>query len=89
MTRVGQDTFIGPEVRYLRSYDGAFLNCFEGHAVFVGPALYQRFSDKAFLTLAYSTQVAGRNHDPEDAGRAFDLNHFERHAVRVKFGVEF
>jgi hypothetical protein len=89
MTRVGQDTFIGPEVRYLRAYDGAFLNCFEGHAVFVGPALYHRFSDKAFLTLAYTTQVAGHNRDPEDAGRTFELRQFERHAVRVKFGVEF
>jgi hypothetical protein len=89
MTRVAQDTFIGPEVRYLRAYDGAFLNRFEGQAVFLGPSLYHRFSDKAFLTLAYTTQVAGHSRDPEDAGRAFDLRQFERHAVRVKFGVEF
>ncbi|AWN43388.1 hypothetical protein [Methylobacterium durans] len=89
VARVTQDTFVGPELRYLRAYDGAFLNRFEGHAVFLGPALDHRFGEKAFLTLAHSTQIAGHDRDPSYTRRAFDLTHFERHAVRVKLGLEF
>ncbi len=44
-------------------------------------------TDKAFLTLAYSAQAAGLDRDPDYSSRAFDLSHFERHAVRVRFGV--
>lgn len=87
--RVGKDTFLGSEVRYLRAYDGAFLNRFEGHAVTLGPTLYHKFSEKAYVTLAYAAQVAGHDRDPTYAARAFDLAHFERHAVRVKLGYEF
>ncbi|MER2267138.1 hypothetical protein [Methylobacterium oxalidis] len=87
--QVAENTFLGPALRYLRAYDGAVLNRFEGHAVFLGPALYHRVGEKAFVTLAYAMQVAGHDRDPSYARRAFDLTHFERHAVRVKLGLEF
>ncbi len=87
--RVAENTFLGPEVRYLRAYDGSYLNRFEGQAVFVGAGLHHRFTEKTFVTLAYAGQVWGRDRDPAYAGRSFDLAHFERHNVRVKLGVMF
>jgi hypothetical protein len=89
IARVGESTYLGPEVRYLRGYDGTFLNALESEALFVGPALHHRFTEKIWLTVAYAGQVWGRDADPTLAGRALGLNQFERHNVRVKFGMEF
>jgi hypothetical protein len=41
------------------------------------------------VTLAYAGQVAGRDRTEGQTRRPLDLSHFERHAVRVKLGVEF
>ncbi|KQP51908.1 hypothetical protein ASF39_09145 [Methylobacterium sp. Leaf108] len=86
---VAPDTFLGPEVRYLRGYEGAFLNRLESEAVTVGPALHHRFTEKVWVTLAYAAQVWGRDTDPGLKGRASGLNQFERHNLRIKFGMEF
>lgn len=87
--RIGENTYFGPEVRYLRGYEGIFLNQLESEALTVGPALHHRFTEKIWLTAAYAGQVWGRDADPTLAGRALGLNQFERHNVRVKFGMEF
>jgi hypothetical protein len=87
--RIGENTYFGPEVRYLRGYEGTFLNQLESEALTVGPALHHRFTEKIWLTVAYAGQVWGRDTDPFLAGRALGLNQFERHNVRVKFGMEF
>jgi hypothetical protein len=87
--RIGENTYFGPEVRYLRGYEGIFLNQLESEALTVGPALHHRFTGKIWLTAAYAGQVWGRDADPTLAGRALGLNQFERHNVRVKFGMEF
>jgi hypothetical protein len=89
MAKVASGLYLGPEARYMRAYEGAFLNRFEGHAVFVGPVLHYQVMEKGFLTLAYSTQVFGHDRDPDFADRAFNLNQFSRHNLRVRFGVEF
>lgn len=87
--RIGENRYFGPEVRYLRGYEGIFLNQLESEALTVGPALHHRFTEKIWLTAAYAGQVWGRDADPTLAGRALGLNQFERHNVRVKFGMEF
>lgn len=89
MAKVAGGLFLGPELRYLRAYDGSFLNRYLGHAVFAGPVLNYQVSEKGFLTVAYATQLSGHDRDPDFAGRAFNLTQFARHAVRVRFGVEF
>ncbi|AWN37742.1 hypothetical protein DK427_20095 [Methylobacterium radiodurans] len=89
MAKVAGDLYLGPEARYMRAYEGAFLNRFEGHAVFVGPVLHYQVMEKGYLTLAYSTQVFGHDRDPDFADRAFNLNQFSRHNLRVRFGIEF
>lgn len=78
--------FIGGEVRYLRAYDGIALNTFAGEALFAGPTLYAVLWPKTNMTLAWNMQVAG--HAVGDPGR-LDLVNFERHQVRVRFGMEF
>ena len=84
-----ENTFLGPEIRYLRGYNGIFLNQLESEALFLGPVLYHRFTDKISLTVAYAGQVWGRDTEPTLAGRALGLNQFERHNARVKFRIEF
>jgi hypothetical protein len=86
--RVAETTFVDAEVRYVRAYNWVFLNRFEGHALYLGPTLHQKIG-KGFITLAYSGQVAGEVRDPGFLDRAFNLTHFERHAVRIKVGMEF
>ena len=87
--QIAEGTFLGPEVRYLRGYDGTFLNHLESEAVFIGPAFHHRFTEKTWLTVAYAAQVWGRDTDPAYARRGLGLNQFERHNLRVKFGMEF
>lgn len=89
MAKLSQALFVGPELRYLRAYEGAVLNRFDGHALFLGPVLNYQVSEKGFLTLAYATQVFGHDRDPNFSGRAFNLTQFARHNLRVRFGVEF
>jgi hypothetical protein len=87
--QVAEGTFVGSEVRYLRGYDGVFLNRLESAAVLIGPVLHHRFSEKIWLTVAYAAQAWGRDTDPAYARRGLGLTQFERQNLRVKFGMEF
>lgn len=84
--RIAANLFLGAELRYLRAYDGATLNQFAGHGLFLGPTLYWVLTDRANLTLAWNAQVAGK---AVDAAGALDLENFERHQFRVRFGYTF
>jgi hypothetical protein len=86
MAQVHPGIFVGTEARYLRSYEGLGLDRFEGHAFFVGPTVYAKLSERTWIALAWSAQVAGRSVD--EAG-ALDLVNFERHQATLKFGVTF
>jgi hypothetical protein len=78
--------WIGGEARYLRSYDGAALSVFAGQAVYMGPTVYTRLSEKAWLSVAWNFQAWGST-----AGLpgALDLANFERHQVKFRVGYEF
>lgn len=89
ITKLGDSTYLGPELRYARGYDGTFLNQLTSEALFLGPALHHRFTEKAWITVAYSPQIWGRDTDPALSGRGLGLNQFERHTLRVKAGIEF
>jgi hypothetical protein len=78
--------FVGTEARYLRSYEGLGLDRFEGHAFFLGPTVYAKLSERSWIVLAWSAQVAGRSVDETGA---LDLVNFERHQATLKFGVTF
>jgi hypothetical protein len=86
MVQVRPGIFVGTEARYLRSYEGLGLDRFEGHAFFVGPTVYAKLSERSWILLAWSAQVAGRSVDETGA---LDLMNFERHQATLKFGVTF
>lgn len=77
---------VGAEARYMRSFDGLGLDWFTGNALFVGPTFYAKFSEKAWMSAAWSTQVAGHAHN--EIG-ALDLTNFERHRALLRFGYNF
>lgn len=86
MAQVRSGIFVGGEARYLRKYDGSGLDTFAGQGFFIGPTLYVKLSDKAWITAAWSAQVAGQA--AASAG-SLDLVNFERHQARLLFGVNF
>lgn len=86
MAQVRPGIFVGGEARYLRKYDGIGLDAMAGEGLFAGPTLYIKFSERAWMTLAWSAQVAG--HATATAG-SLDLVNFERHQARLLFGVDF
>jgi len=86
VARIAPGFFLGGEARYLRAYESLGPGSFEGHAFFIGPTLFATLSERAWLAVGWSAQVVGRSVD--DAG-PLDLTHFERHQVKVNFGVNF
>jgi hypothetical protein len=86
MARIAPGIFLGGEARYLRKYDGVGFDRFSGQAFFLGPTLFANLSERAWIAVGWSAQVAGRSVDDP---AALDLTNFERHHVRVNFGVNF
>jgi hypothetical protein len=86
MAQVHSGIFVGGEARYLRQYDGLGLDSLAGQGFFVGPTVYFKLSERAWMTLAWSSQVAG--HATAVAG-SLDLVNFERQQGRLLFGVSF
>jgi hypothetical protein len=86
MAQVRSGIFVGGEARYLRQYDGAGLDNFVGQGFFAGPTVYFKLSQRAWMTLAWSAQIAG--HATAVPG-SLDLVNFERQQARLLFGVNF
>jgi hypothetical protein len=86
MVQIRPGLFAGGEARYLRAYDGLGLDTFAGQGFFIGPTIYMQLPKKAWMTLAWSAQVAGQA--TASAG-SLDLVNFERRQVRFLFGVNF
>src|SRR5258708_35578968 len=60
MAQVRSGIFVGGEARYLRKYDGLGLDALAGQGFFIGPTIYVKLSEKAWITVAWSAQAAGR-----------------------------
>lgn len=86
MAQIRPGIFVGGEARYLRQYDGIGLDSLAGQGFFAGPTLYVKFSERAWMTLAWSAQVAG--HATAIPG-SLDLVNFERQQARLLFGIDF
>jgi hypothetical protein len=84
--QVRPGVLFGAEARYLRSYDGLGLDAFMGHALFIGPTFYAKFSERLWMSAAWNVQVAGRA--VNDIG-ALDLVNFERYQAKLRFGYNF
>lgn len=86
MAHVGSGIFVGGEARYLRKYDGLGLDTLAGQGFFIGPTIYAKLSEKAWIAVAWSAQVTGQ---PTRSAGALDLVNFERRQARLLFGVNF
>jgi hypothetical protein len=86
MIRVVPGVFIGGEGRYLRRYEGINLGELAGDALFMGPTMFVKLSERSRLTAAWSFQVSGRS---IEAAGTLNLADFERHQARLIFGVNF
>ena len=86
MAQIRSGIFVGGEARYLRQYDGFGLDSLAGQGFFAGPTVYFKLSKRAWMTIAWSAQVAG--HATAVPG-SLDLVNFERQQARLLFGVSF
>jgi hypothetical protein len=86
MAQIRSGIFVGGEARYLRKYDGLSLDTFVGQGFFIGPTVYVKLSEKAWIAAAWSAQVAGQ---AATSAGSLDLVNFERRQARVLFGVNF
>jgi hypothetical protein len=86
MAQVRSGIFVGAEARYLRVYDGLGFDNLAGEGFFIGPTIYFKLSERAWIAAGWSAQVAG--HATATVG-ALDLVNFERQQARVLFGVNF
>jgi hypothetical protein len=86
MAQVQPGLLIGGEARYLRKYEGFGLDVFAGHALFIGPTIFMRLSERSRLTAAWSFQVTGRS---AAMPASLDLVDFERHQARLVYGINF
>jgi hypothetical protein len=77
---------IGAELGYFRHYAGIGFDVFEGDAIFLGPTLYYKLTNKSFMTAAWASQIAG--HAVGDPG-PLNLANFPRHRAKLKYAVEF
>jgi hypothetical protein len=87
MAQVKSGIFVGGEARYLRQYDGFGLDMFAGQGFFIGPTIYFKLSERAWIAAAFSAQVAGQA--TTVAGSSLDLVNFERRQARLLFGASF
>lgn len=86
MMQVRAHVLLGGEARYMRRYEGVGLNELAGQALFVGPTAYFQLSQRTRLTASWSAQVWGHS---GGSAAALDLVNFERHQVRLIYGVNF
>ncbi|MGI8569593.1 MAG: hypothetical protein ACR2KT_11235 [Methylocella sp.] len=84
--RITPNVALGGELEYFRAFDGAGFNRLAGDVLFAGPTCFILFTNKLFLSAAFSTQIAG--HAAGDAN-LLDLTNFTRNKARLKFIWEF
>ena len=86
MIQVYPGVLIGAEARYLRAHDSFGSDNFAGHALFFGPNVYIKPSERWRITAAWSSQVTGKS---VDTPASLDLTNFTRHQVKLRIGYQF
>jgi hypothetical protein len=84
-TRINSALFLGGEVRYLRAYGSLGLDGFSGQALFAGPTLYLKLSQRMALSAAWNAQLTGRG----ATGSSLDLTRFERQQAKLRINFNF
>ena len=79
--------FLGAEVRYLGSFSTILPTQEVGHAVYAGPTLLWKITDKVAFNTTFQPQIAGRSTGTPQ--HRLDLDNFEKAQFRAKLTVAF
>ena len=79
--------FLGAEARYFTTYDNAMFNHPVGRALYIGPTLAWKITDKVVFNTTWQPQVFGKSAANRDL--RLDLDNFERAQFRLKLVVNF
>jgi hypothetical protein len=85
--QISAHLFAGVELRYLSAFDGAWLNANIGNALYGGPTMLWKITDKVALNMTFQPQLVG--HSKANANLNLDLDNFERAQFRGKLAVGF
>jgi hypothetical protein len=79
---------VGVEGVGVMPFNGLLLNKYDGYAFFFGPTVGIGFRGDRFLSIVWLPQLTGHARFSKFSG-ARDLDHGERHELRVKFATPF
>jgi hypothetical protein len=85
--QVSPTLFAGAEARYLATYGGLIPTGDVGHAIYVGPTLLWKLTDKIAFNATFQPQVAGRS--TANPNLRLDLDNFEKAQFRAKLSIAF
>jgi hypothetical protein len=85
--QVSSKLFMGVEVRFFSAFESAWPTNNTGNALYVGPTLLWRITDKVAFNTTYQPQVSGHAKGSPDP--RLDLDNFQRAQFRAKFAVAF
>lgn len=77
--------FIGAEARHLASFDRGWIDDRVGYAVYVGPTMLWKITDKVVFNATWQPQVSGKSISNPDM--RYDLDNYERAQFRAKLSV--
>lgn len=77
--------FVGAEVRHLASYDKGTLDDRVGYAVYLGPTMLWKITDKIAFNATWQPEITG--HSIINPNLRLDLDNFERAQFRAKLAV--
>lgn len=83
--QVSPQLFVGAEARYLSAFNSAWLEHNAGNALYLGPTLMWKVTDKVGFNTTYQPQIAG--HSAANPNLNLDLDNFERAQFRAKLAV--
>ena len=85
--QAAQNLFLGAEARYFTTFDSASFHHPVGRALYIGPTLAWKITDKIVFNTTYQPQVSG--HSAASRNQNLDLDNFERAQFRLKLVVNF
>jgi hypothetical protein len=85
--QISAQLFAGVEVRYFSVFDGAWLNSNIGNALYAGPTMLWKITDKVAFNMTFQPQIAGHSNANSDLN--LDLDNFERAQFRAKLSIGF
>ncbi len=85
--QVSAQLFAGVEVRCLSAFNSKWLSNNIGNALYAGPTILWKITDKVAFNTTFQPQIAGRS--AANPSLNLDLDNFERAQFRAKLAVSF